>query len=380
MSAVAAIVAVTARRLQGERRLPFFLLGLPILIMLLVGTIFGTGPERLVIGVVAPEGDRVADSLVDAVRESSTLKPRHFGGEGTARRSVRRGRITAALVIPPGYGDAVRRGETGAVEVIVQPGRSESFEARIAIGGMLARFNVDVVTARAIQAGSTFESALQRARSLTASTPDFLAEEEDRESPFAYTAPSNLVLFAFITALVTSAAIVDARRTGVTRRVLASPTRPSSVVTAELVAAFLTALFQATVMLVIGAVFFGVDFGSPVGVAALIVAIALASAASGSLLATFVRTPEQAISFGPPIGIALGMLGGTMWPLEDIGPLLRAVGHITPHAWAMDGFVDLIFGEAGLAEVGRELGVLLAMSVALLALATTRLRRAILFP
>ena len=375
------MVRASAKRMQGERRLPFFVIGLPILVMLLVGTIFGTGPERLVIGVVAPERDAVAQSIVESVRESQSLKPRSFGREGSARRSVRRGRITAALVIPTRYGDAVRSGGTGDVEVIVQPGRSESFEARLAIGALLARFNVDVVTARAMASedGRPFLDALRRARAANAAIPDYLADEDD-ESPFAYTAPSNLVLFAFITALVTSAAVVDARRTGVTRRVLASPTSAGAVVAADLVFAFITAMFQATLMFVIGTVFFGVGFGSPAGVVALLVAVALASAAAGSLLATFVRTPDQSISFGPPIGIAMGMLGGCMWPLEDIGPLLRGIGHLTPQAWAMDGFVELIFAEGGIGDIAKELGVLLLMALGLLVLATTRLRRTVALP
>lgn len=374
MNAVVTMVRVTARRFRGERRLPFFVVGLPLLIMLLVGTIFGTGPERLVIGVVAPADDPTASALVDAVRESSTLKPRSFGSEGSARRSVRRGRITAALIVTEGYGSAVRGGGTGTVEVVVQPGRSESFEARIEIGVLLARFDLDVAVARGRGV------SLDGAHAATASVPDYTGEEDDDESPFAYTAPSNLVLFAFITALVTSAAIVDARRTGVTRRVLASPTRAGAVVAADLVSAFMTALFQATLMLTIGAVFFGVGFGSPVGVAALVVGVALASGASGCLLASFVRTPDQSISFGPPIGIALGMLGGCMWPLEGVGTLLRSMGHITPHAWAMDGFVELIFAEAGIADIAPELGVLLAIALGLCAVATVRLRRTVALP
>jgi hypothetical protein len=55
VTAAITIIRATARRLQGERRLPFFMIGLPILIMVLVGSIFGTGGQRLVVGVVAPE-------------------------------------------------------------------------------------------------------------------------------------------------------------------------------------------------------------------------------------------------------------------------------------------------------------------------------------
>lgn len=66
-----------------------------------------------------------------------------------------------------------------------------------------------------------------------------------------------------------------------------------------------------------------------------------------------------------------------MWPLEIVGPLLRAVGHITPHAWALDAFVDLMGNGAAVAGILPQVGVLLLFSAALLPLAAHRLRRAI---
>jgi ABC-2 type transport system permease protein len=219
---------------------------------------------------------------------------------------------------------------------------------------------------------------MAQAQRETADIPDFLGGGRNTESPFSYTAPSNLVLFAFITALVTSAAVVSARQSGVTRRVLASPTPAGAIIGGELVAAFLIALFEAALMLVVGRVFFGVLWGPTLAVVPLLVAIALASAGAGMLLATFVRTPEQAITLGPPIGIAAGMLGGCMWPLEGVGPLMRGVGHVVPQAWAMDAFIRLVFDEAGLTRIAGPLAILLVYAVVLLSFATLRLRRSVL--
>ena len=87
------------------------------------------------------------------------------------------------------------------------------------------------------------------------------------------------------------------------------------------------------------------------------------------------RNAEQATSIGPPAGIALGMLGGCMWPLAIVPAPMRAVGHLFPQAWAMDAFIALIARDAGLAGIARQLAVLAAFAAVLLALATWRLRR-----
>ena len=58
---------------------------------------------------------------------------------------------------------------------------------------------------------------------------------------------------------------------------------------------------------------------SPRGASLLLLAVV--GAAVNLIMGTFARTPEQAVAVGVPLGIALGMLGGCMWPLEAVGPL-----------------------------------------------------------
>jgi ABC-2 type transport system permease protein len=65
------------------------------------------------------------------------------------------------------------------------------------------------------------------------------------------------------------------------------------------------------------------------------------------LVGAVARTPEQTQSVGVPLGIAMGMLGGALWPLDFVPDWLRQLGHVTPHAWAMDGWVAVIFEGGG---------------------------------
>jgi ABC-2 type transport system permease protein len=57
---------------------------------------------------------------------------------------------------------------------------------------------------------------------------------------------------------------------------------------------------------------------------------------------------------------------------------VRVAGHLFPHAWAIDGFIDLIAEDAGLAGIVPQLAVLAGLAAVLLALAIRRLGRALL--
>ena len=66
-----------------------------------------------------------------------------------------------------------------------------------------------------------------------------------------------------------------------------------------------------------------------------------------------------------------------MWPLAIVPQPMRVVGHLFPQAWAMDAFIALIAKGEDITGIALQLAVLAAFAVALLALATWRLRRAL---
>jgi len=125
----------------------------------------------------------------------------------------------------------------------------------------------------------------------------------------------------------------------------------------------------------VGAALFGVHWGPVIPSMTLVVVWALVGCGIGMLFGTLFRTPEQATAIGPMLGIALGMLGGCMWPLEIVPPFMRTLGHLTPQAWAVDGWVVLLSQGGGLRDIATNLLVLLAFATVFLGLATFRLRR-----
>ena len=93
------------------------------------------------------------------------------------------------------------------------------------------------------------------------------------------------------------------------------------------------------------------------------------------LLGTIFSSQNQASNFGPFLGIMLGMLGGCMWPLEIVPDWVRTLGHFFPTAWAMDGYLGLIFGGVEWTVIVPSAAALIGMATVFSALAVFRLRR-----
>ena len=138
---------------------------------------------------------------------------------------------------------------------------------------------------------------------------------------------------------------------------------------------FGVAMIQGLFIVLLSAFVFGVDWGDPFAAGVLIVMFALVGTGAAMVVGAFANNPDQAGTFGVFVGMALGALGGAMVPIEVFGEPMRTIAHVTPHAWAIEGFRALLFEGGDIVRIAPQLGVLGAMALALIAVATVKLRQ-----
>ena len=168
------------------------------------------------------------------------------------------------------------------------------------------------------------------------------------------------------------------RKLGVSSRMLVSPTTSGTIVIGETLGRYLVALVQALFIVVATALLFGVDWGDPLGSAAVIGVFSLVSTAAGMLLGSVVQNDQQAGGIGVMLGIGLGALGGGMVPYEIFPEAVQKVSQFTPHYWALRGFRQLLFVDGSIGDVAAELGMLGLFAGGFLLVASWAYRRAIL--
>ncbi|HEY6057572.1 MAG TPA: ABC transporter permease, partial [Candidatus Limnocylindrales bacterium] len=112
-------------------------------------------------------------------------------------------------------------------------------------------------------------------------------------------------------------------------------------------------------------------------VTALIVVFGLVGTGVAMLVGSVANDADQATTLGVGVSMLLGAFGGAMVPPEVFPDIMRTISHVTPHAWAIDAFREVALRQAGIGAILPQLGVLVAMAAALLALATVRFRKAL---
>lgn len=354
---------------------------LPVIVIIVIGVTFG-GEYRVSIGYVQLGTGPLADRVGTALAGSDGLDVERYGSVDELERAVRRQLVAAGLVVPDGFDTAVAGGRQGDIGIVLLPTSEVAFTGRTAVEGVLAAVGARLGAARFVTetVGGSFAANLALADRLAGPAATVTVEDVDARgaaslSRFSLIAPQELVLFVFINSLATAGLIVRARRAGVLRRALSTPTSAGSILGGLGAGWLALALFQSAVIVVVGSLLFGVSWGDPPAAVLLVLAFALVGCGAGLLVGALGRDEDRVGTVTPIIGLVLGALGGCMAPLEVFPPAMLAIAHLTPHYWAVIAWQELVFDGGGVADIAPSLAVLLAFAAVFLAIATPILRR-----
>jgi ABC-2 type transport system permease protein len=369
------------RRMARDRISLFFLFIFPLVLILLIGAAFGGGfvPK---LGVLDLDGGPLADELLRTLESDDSVKVESSGDGDSLLEDVERGIFEAGIIVPEGYTAGLRDGQDLEIPYIAKPGDfSAAIRAAVdsAVGEQSARVRAARVNS---DDAASFDAAYERARAARSTFEGTSvsyavageAEGPASDDPFGPGAATQLILFTFVNSLAGSAALVQTRQYGVLRRMLSTPISSMSILAGETLGRFLVAAVQGVFIVVAAALLFGVDWGNPLGTAAVLLLFALVSTGAAMMFGSVLGNEQQAGAL-VPFGLALAALGGCMVPLEVFPDTMRTIAHATPHAWANEAFEELTQHGAGPADVLPQLAVLAAFAVVLLGAGSFLLRR-----
>jgi ABC-2 type transport system permease protein len=378
-----AIAGTELRRLLRWRASVFFLLILPMTIILLLGAAFGSNKAR--IGVVGESGP-LAAQFVAALRAAPSLELHRYHSIGTLQRAVAHGTADAGVALPGDYDSVLHMGGRVTISYFARPDSiAQQLKATVQSGVASQSRVLTVAQLIQRQGRTSFAFALGSAGALARATPPVEVTltapgggpYTTGSSRFTSGASTQLLLFIFLNSLSGATWVIETRRLGIARRVLSTPTTPATLIAGQLLGRLAIALLQALIIVIGTLVLFGVHWGDPLGTAAVILSFSLVATGGAMLLGTLFSNEEQAGSVALLLGLGLAALGGSMAPLEVFPNAARLIAHITPHAWANEAFSKLLKHGGDLVSVLPQVGVLLGFALVAITVSVWQLRRGI---
>ncbi len=369
-------------RIRDRNTLVLMLL-LPIGLTAIIGFAFGgdSGISSIGVALVGPEDGDLLTNAAAGLLSQVELFDAEVTTEDEAREAVASGRKSAAIVLPEGLIDAVLEGAPAEIAVLQDPASgikarivetmAERFATSASAGGIVGRAIFDAVEAeRPITEAERWQLTGWMFQWMyeTWSEPAIAIEEAEAETRdvdvHSYFAPSFAVLFLLFTMLASAKTIHEERESGTYGRLMASPVGRSTFIAGKLMGSYALAAVQVLLLIVLGSLLFGIDWGShPVAVIVMALVTAAGAASLAIVIASVARTARQTDNVGTAFILVMSLLGGSMWPIEQAPASFQSVARFTFNYWAHSGFKKLVFYDAGLAGISQEILIILAMSI-----------------
>jgi ABC-2 type transport system permease protein len=383
MRGVLAIAAGVMRLELRDRSTFFWMLIMPMAFVFIFGGMFRPEVARKTsLTVIDEDGSFLSRGFIDALgSERVALTVLTPAQRDSAAKGVR------TLEIPRGFSDSLVAGRRVALKLETGKGNADyDLSAEVYVYKAIARLlamlaEIDTVadehTLPVNSAAFTGRFAELRARpELVTTRVSTAGKGRAAPSGIGGSAQSMLVFFLLMNTTISGAVVLtQEKQSRVLARIATLPIRYGELLAGKALGLLGLAVLQALIVVGLAGSLFHVYWGPSLpALAILLICYGLAAAALGIFLGGLLRTPEQAGAVGWIVPLFLGAIGGTWWPLEVVPPWMRAVGHISPAAWALEGMHGLInFGQGASAVLAPSL-VLLGFAAVLTAVGAKSLR------
>jgi ABC-2 type transport system permease protein len=396
-------------QLLRDKRSFLFLMAMPLIFTFFMGFAMKGAAEtpdpRLALGWVNNDpGGAISEQFKSLLQANDGLRLVELSAAEAAGADaqVKSGQLAAAVVVPAQFSADALAGKPVQVKIIADEmsttGQSAFQLARIPVTRTLGALEVAQLYISAVNAHQPFGSPAERQKELTAqfrTAAQGWQQSADQGAqivlekaagvaqpgqplggnPYNQTSPGMIVMFA-VFGLVSSATIlVQERKTRTLQRMITTSMTPAQIIAGHLLAMFAVVLLQEGLLVVFGQLALKVNYlREPGAVLVVVVAVALWVASLGLLLSVFAKSEEQVTLYSLIAMFLLAGLGGAWFSLEITGPLFSTIGHLTPTAWAMDGFQNILIRGQGFNSVLVPVGVMLAYALVFFGISVWRFK------
>jgi ABC-2 type transport system permease protein len=182
--------------------------------------------------------------------------------------------------------------------------------------------------------------------------------------------PGYTLFGVFFICQVIGLSFIREKQDGTFRRLLVAPISKTALLIGKLLPYYLVNLVQIVLIFAAGIWiiplmgFPALNLGThPEGLVLVSLATAAAASGLGLLVASLVKTPEATGGLGALIAVMMAAIGGCFVPTFVMPQFMQTLSKIVPHAWALQGYQDVLIRGYSAGQVMPEVGALMVFAV-----------------
>lgn len=367
------IVAVmrkeSIQRLRDRRTLAL-ILSVPLLQLLLFGYAVDLTADHLPTVIADQSLDAQSSAFVDALVVSGFFDLEGYvADENAVLKAIDEGRARAGLVIPPGFGESIERGDAQAL-VILDGSDSFSVQAGYSAAIAIAQAHaLELVAAKIEHLGGKLETSPIRASARVLYNPNM--------ADLIFVMPGLIAMLLQVLAVNTTAqSVVREYELGTVEQILVTPLRPIELVIGKLVPNLGLVVLDQVVIVLLAVYWFGVPFqGDPMLLALLSLLFVLSGIGLGLLISTISHSQKQAQQITSLLMMLSQLLTGFIYPRAPMPAPVRLVGNLIPMTYYIRIVRGILTKGVGIAFLWNDVIALVVYGTIVLVLSAVTFRK-----
>jgi ABC-2 type transport system permease protein len=353
----------------------WLLFGPPVIQMLVFGYAATLDVKHVELAVLDLDNTQESREFVSHLSASRYFHlVQHAVRRAELREGIDRGDFLAGLEIDSGFAQRLRNGQGGSVQVLVDCSNSNT--ALVALGYLNqvgAQFSQDYQLDHMRRTAPRLVSFLPQA---DLETRPWFNEGLESRWYFVPGVIGNVMLILVM--MLTAFAVVREREIGTLEQIMVTPIRRWEFILGKTVPFFLVGCFDATIIVLVGTLWFGVPFRGNLGVlAAGLVTYILAGLGLGLLISTVSATQQQAMISAFFFIMPMITLSGFGTPISSMPPLLQKLTYLNPMRYIMIVLRSIYLKGVGLDVLWPQIAGLAGFAVILLSVSVLRFHKSL---
>ena len=368
LSRIVAVLAKEFRQLRRDRLTFAMILGIPIMQLLLFGYAINTDPKHLPTAVLVQDQGDLSRSVIAALQNSQ-----YFDVVQTVRtpaeldRLFDRGSVLFGVTIPGDFTRRVVRGDDP--QILVEADASDPTATASGVAALTALPTYALV--------HDLKGPLANRAAVKAPFQLVVQRRYNPESITAYNIVPGLLgtILSLTLVIMTALGMTRESERGTMETLLATPLRPLEVMIGKLTPYVLIGVFQATIIISMAHLLFGVPLAG--GWGALILGLFLfivGSLSLGFLVSTIARNQLQAMQMAFFYFLPSILLSGFLFPFKGMPVWAQWIGTVVPVTHMLRVVRGAMLKGVGIEGSLQSLGALAIFMVAVAALAVRQYR------
>lgn len=299
-----------------------------------------------------------------------------------AQQLLDRGDVMAIVSVLPGFAAKVERGETAAVQVLVDGSDSNtassvaSYAAQV-VGSFSLRYLGDRQRALEMNVlATTGRDQPLRVALPSVKTSTRVWFNEDLKSR-NYFVPGILVnIITIVTLMLTALAVVREKEIGTMEQLMVTPIRPIELIIGKTLPFAMVGLVQITLVTILALVLFRVPFrGNPFLLLACALLYLMTTLGVGLFISTVSETQQQAMMGSFFFFTPAFMLSGFTFPIRNMPVVVQYLTYLNPVRYFIEICRGLFLKGTGVAALWPQMLAMAIFGVAILTASTLRFHK-----